>query len=349
MNIKLEQKGFLTLNEMMAEYETRPKTTYLWNGIKEKSFGLIFGPSKSGKTIFCENLAMKIAMGAPEYFGYSLDEIPKKVLFVGLEEFWENRTERNQKQFNSLSSNEKLLVGENYLSQSIDFSKRIISDEDWLKLSKMITNSKAEVVIIDSITRMNPGKLENSDTAEKIMQKLREMCYSHGITLICIHHTPKMQDSPITMDKIKGSAVFAQESDFAIGINNTTKNNRYMKTVFFRYAPDDIELVREFEIGDDIWLDYKGEVTEEEILFSTDRRRTSKNRDAIVDLINQDSSMTYKTSELTTYFSSELSIKERQIKGLLSDLTKSGEILNPERGIYTSVNKQKEEGDGKGV
>ena len=275
MNIKNEVrvKKFLTFNEMMVNYETSPKTDYLWNGIKENSFGLVFGPSKSGKTIFCENLAMKIAMGKEDFFGYPLSGIPRKVLFVGLEEYWSSRAERNKMQFEALNEAEQNLIGENYRYQEIDFPKRIVIENDWDNLIATIIESEAEIVFIDSITRMNLGKLENSADAEKLMQKLRDVCYDLKITLICIHHTPKMFDSAITMDKIKGSAVFAQESDFAIGVNKSSKNHRYIKNVFFRNADDDCETVKEFEINNSCWLNYFNDIDEDELLARTDKRR----------------------------------------------------------------------------
>ena len=72
----------LTFEEMAVQYSKRPRPTFLWSGIKEKSFGLVFGPSKSGKTIFCENLAMKISTGATNFLNERLDGIPKRVLFI---------------------------------------------------------------------------------------------------------------------------------------------------------------------------------------------------------------------------------------------------------------------------
>lgn len=329
-------KRYHTLEEMMADYENRPEKKFLWNGIKEKSFGLIFGPSKSGKTIFCENLGMSIASGENEFFGYKLDGIPKKVLFVGLEEFWENRMERNIKQFNSLEENQKELLNKNYRYQLKEFPKNILTEKNWEDLRDTIVDSGAEVVFIDSVTRMNPGKMESSDTAEKIMQKLRDICYEIQITLICIHHTPKIGDNPIIMDSIKGSAVFAQEADFAIGIHCTSRKNRYMKNVFFRYAQDDDETVREFEIGKDTWLNYMAEVDEREILERTDRRRNTESLDFIENYFKANPSATYPVNELVNYFKSELPIKDRQIKTYLKELVDKGTVVKPERGLYVS-------------
>lgn len=335
---EVREKGFLTLNEMMCKYKTQPKTNYLWSGIKEKSFGLVFGPSKSGKTIFCENLAMSIAMGKTDFFGCQLDGTPKKVLFVGLEEFWQNRAERNKMQFEAMNEEDQILLGENYRFQPIDFSKRIVKESDYDDLINTIQNSEAEVVFIDSITRMNLGQLENSSDSEKLMQKLRDVCHLLKITLICIHHTPKIGDEIITMDKIKGSSVFAQESDFAIAVNCTSKKNRYVKNVFFRYAQDGDENVKEFIIENNCWLDYLEEVNENELIARTDRRRSVDKAQIICSFLDMNSSTTFSKKDLYNNVSFSLGVKERQYGYLLQSLEKNQKIMSPQKGYYASIN-----------
>ena len=342
------ENKYISLKDMLVRYEKEPETTYLWNGVKDKSFGLIYGPSKSGKTIFCENLAMHLASGKTDYFGYPLDGTPKKVLFIGLEEFWRNRVERNKKQFESFSVAEQQLIGNNYKYQEIDFNRLIINETHFSELDELIKTSDAQIVFIDSITRMNSGKLEESHNAEKIMQRLRSLCYDNQITLFCIHHTPKMQDTPITMDKIKGSSAFAQEADFAIGVSCTSNKVRYMKNVFFRYAPDDDDVVKEFIIEPSCMLTPTGDATEEELLRKTDRR-TSTNIDAMASMINGNANTTLSTAECVEYFISELGIKERQIKYNLTELVKEGKIQNPSWGVYASIDYQTNNEDGHGV
>lgn len=349
-NIQNLNNNYITFENMITEYTKRPKTSYLWNGIKENSFGLVFGPSKSGKTIFCENFAMSIAIGAKEYLGHKLCGEPKKVLFVGLEEHWENRAERNLKQYSALSEEEKVLINNNYRYQSIDFQQMILSDNDWDDLENTIVSSEAKVVVIDSITRMTTGKIEYGDTAGDIMRKLRALCYDNQVTLVAIHHCPKMHDEVLTMSKIKGSAVFAQESDFAIGINKTSKGHRYVKDVFFRYAPDDTQLVKEFVINEDIWLDSITDVEEEELLNRVDRRRVANHDETIISYFNTNATKSYSTSDAVEYFKSVLPIKERSIKCWLSKLSKANKINGSVHGQYSSVNyKYIEEGgrDGK--
>ncbi|WP_417372267.1 AAA family ATPase, partial [Gelidibacter japonicus] len=224
----------------------------------------------------------------------------------------------------------------------IDFLRKIGKKEDWITLSKLIERSKANVVFIDSITRMNHGKLEDSSTAEVILQNLRDICQSNEITLIVVHHTPKMYGKRITMDSIKGSSTFSQESDFAIAINRTEQNTRYLKNIFFRYSSSEDEYVKELEMGNDTWLSVVGEIEEDEILKGLDRRRTDDKRDFILNYFSENPTTTYSTSELVNYFQSKLPIKTRQIKTYLSEVVRSGLVINPKKGEYILANSLKE-------
>lgn len=318
-------------------YSSMPVKKMLWNGVVEKSFGLVFGPSKSGKTIFCENLAISIAIGRDNYFDYALDGNPKKVLFIGLEENFQNRLSRNISQFEILSEDEQALMDENYDIQEIEFPKFIINKDNWETLYSSIENSRAEVVFIDSITRMNHGKLEDSKTAEEIMSRLRDLSHELNITLFAIHHTPKLHGNAITMDSIKGSSNFAQESDFAIGISRTEKKHRYMKNVFFRYANDDDEFVKEFEINNNAWLDYSGEVDEDEILQRNDRRRAIDKRELVMTFFDSNPNTTYSYIEAVEQLKPKIGLQDRQIKTYLSELTKANKIDGSEKGYYRSI------------
>lgn len=333
------KKKAVSFRDMRSNYKTRPKKTFLWNGIKEKSFGLIFGPPKSGKTILCENLAINIAIGSSSYLDYKLIGKPEKVLFVGLEEFWEERVERNLKQFEGLDHKEQELMNENYFFQPIDFSKKIVKKEHWLSLIECIKESEAKIVFIDSITRMNHGNLEDSKTAEEIMQKLRNMCYELGITLICIHHTPKLNGKAIFMDSIKGSSTFSAESDFAIGVNRTTKKFRYMKNVFFRYASDKDDMVKEFEINEDTSISYISDIDEDELLARSDRRRTDDKREKLLSFFSSQPSITFTKKELIQKLPTILDVKTRMAEYYLKDAVDKNLIDGSKTGFYKFINK----------
>lgn len=330
------EKKYYSFQQALDFFENTEAPKYLWNGIVENTFGLIFGPPKSGKTIFCENLAISIALGKDEFMGYKLSPEPKKVLFIGLEEFFRNRIDRNRKQFLSLNNDDKELLIANYMVIGQDYPREITTKENWEYLSNTIKESEAKVVFIDSITRLNHGKIEDSKTAEEICLKLRNLTQDLGITLIVIHHTPKLNDAEISMDKIKGSSVFSQETEFAIGINRNLRNTRYMKNVYFRYADDSDDSWQEFSFDENLIVNQLGTKTFEEVKFSNDRR-TSDKRELILEYFNSKPSTTFKTKEILVEIRNEFDLKDRQIKTYLSELVDSGKLLNPKHGNYCSV------------
>jgi RecA-family ATPase len=83
-----------SLRDIIARVKKEPKLKMVYSGIKDKSVGVIFGPSKSGKTMYCENLGMSIAAGAKEYLGLPIDIDNRNVIFLSLEEHYANRTDR---------------------------------------------------------------------------------------------------------------------------------------------------------------------------------------------------------------------------------------------------------------
>ncbi|MEW4922633.1 AAA family ATPase [Algibacter sp. 2305UL17-15] len=334
----VKEKGYLTFEEIVKLYDKEPPITYLWSGIIEKSIGMFFAPPKSGKSTLCECLGMHLAVGRKEFMGFELDGKPRKIMFIGLEESWIMRVRRNKSQYQTLTEPEKLLYNSNYTYQPTEYLRLVSNDKDWARLKKTIKDSGAEIVFIDSITRLNHGSLEKSSDAEKIMLKLRNLCLDLKITLICIHHTPKIGNRPLTMDCMKGSVVFAQEADFIIGLRNTNNKVRYLKNIEFRYKEVDDSVIHQFKFTQNSTIDYQGTNTEYELLEATDGRRADNHRDVIIKKIKELECKALSTSDLVTILKKELGIEERQIKSLLSDLVESKLINRPKRGFYSSVN-----------
>lgn len=336
--VRTKNKGFLTYEEIVKLYDKEPPITYLWSGIIENSVGMFFGPPKSGKSTLCECFGLHLAVGRNEFMGFDLDGKPRKVLFLGLEENWIMRVRRNKSQNETLSESEKLLCNTNYIYQSPDYLRLIVKDQDWETLEKTIKDSGAQVVFIDSITRLNHGSLEKSSDAEKIMLRLRNLSQDLKITLICIHHTPKIGNRPLEMDTMKGSVVFAQEADFIIGLRNTSNKIRYLKNIEFRYKDFDDSVIHQFKFTQNSTIDYLGLNTEYELLEGTDGRRADNHRDFIIKKIKELECKGLTTKELLKIVKKELGLDERWTKELLSDLVKNNKISRPKRGLYTSIN-----------
>lgn len=111
-----------------------------------------------------------------------------------------------------------------------------------------------------------------------------------------------------------------------------------MKNVFFRYANDDDEFVKEFSINESAWLDMVAEVDEDEILQRTDRRRAEDKRDLIKSFFDSTPSITYSLNEAVEILKPKMGLQDRQIKSYLSELSKDNKIDGTLKGLYRSSN-----------
>jgi KaiC/GvpD/RAD55 family RecA-like ATPase len=328
-----------TIAESIEDVRKEGPIPFIWGGIKEGSFGYVFGPSKSGKTTFCENLAMSLVSRKEMFLGNAILERDHRILFVSLEEYERPRSERNDKQIKFLDA--PLAFIENYLVIRDEFPKFLRDDKELEILSDTIAESKAGVVFIDSLTRMSSGDIEKSDTARIISLKLKEIAAIRGITMVVIHHTPKLNGRMLTIDSLAGSHVFAQEADFIIGINkivSLTKFNgtRYIKEVACRYKKEDDEKVMLFEINEHMWLDPKGYIPEIKLFDSQDGRIDDTSLKSVRSIIKKASMNNPDKS-----FNSQDILKEAVVSmdrstffEKLRTLSETGEISKTGKGLY---------------
>ena len=321
-----------TIDELIIRSKTEPKIPYLWSGIKVGSFGFIFGPSKAGKTTLCENLAFSIATGQEEFFNRPLTEGAKKVFFISLEEFWQPRTERNEKQIKHLN----LPLNNNFYSIDENFPRLIDTIEDWYLLKNHIKKIKAEVVFIDSLSRLYSGSIEDSSLAKELLFKLRELSSELKITLIIIHHTPKQVGRPLTIDSLAGSRMLAQEADFMIGVSKTPDGSRYMKEVAFRYAPENDETVTTFIINENAWLIPTLDISEAALLKTSDGRSDDSNSDLLFEEIEEQTNKKgfATAAELLEKFEVTKIMSKPTLFGHLNKMISKGKIEKISKGNY---------------
>ena len=321
-----------SLNEMILRSKTEPAIPYLWSGIKVGSFGFIFGPSKSGKTTFCENLALSIATNQETFFNKPILEGLRKVLFISMEEFWQPRTERNEKQLQELGVG----IGDNFLTVNENFPRILNSKEDWELLKNHIIETDSEVVFIDSLSRLYSGSIEDSQLAKELLYKLRELTNELKITLIVIHHTPKQIGRPLTIDSLAGSRMLAQEADFMIGISKSLDGIRYMKEVAFRYAPENDETVTTFQINANAWLCPSYEVPEHSLLKNSDGRKDDSNKEIMLDYIeeNYDVNKEFFTRTLIEQLVNTKIMAKPTMYSCLEKLTRDKKIKKVSKGKY---------------
>ncbi len=322
-----------------------PEPNFLWKGIPEKSMGLITGVGKTGKTTFAENLGISIAVGRTEFFGEKLLGEPKKVLFVNLEESYRVRSRRNYRQIQRLCKNELKLFQENYLSTPQKFLEYVNSDSDWEYLRDYISLSEAEVVIIDSLTHMFKGQIEQSEAARNFTEKLKIYLRSLDKTFIIVHHNIKGNEKPIDQDSIAGSRVILQEFEFALGLANipTSQGGNYACMLFNKHIENDSTRAILYKMESDGWINEIGEDNKFNLYKNStkkDWRENSTNSELILDYFQSQTSQdspVFSSSTLMSEFVKTKKMSKDTMYRSLDKLSEENVIARLGRGEYGIV------------
>jgi hypothetical protein len=331
----------INLSCMIDRVNEMPPQNYLFRGIKIPSIGSIFGVPMGGKTIVVESLAYSVAAGLPKFIGETIYTGNNRVLLISLEEYFQSRTERNQKQIRYFT--EKYDLAPNWINNVFvvdeNFPKHLLTDADWKMLDEEIGRINPTMVMIDSLTRLTIEPIEDSTVATKLMKKLREITYKHNIAMVLIHHTHKMENRPITLATLAGSRVIGQELDFMIGINRTSDNDRYIKDVAYRYASDDSEFVTKFIINEHLVIESLGPAREHKLLEGTvspddQNPNDLKLQQYFLEYTQDDISVIIETKLLKEQFVDTGIMSGPTLHATLKRLINNNTIWQPEKGKY---------------
>lgn len=326
-NIEVATVSLMSLFERSKRMKPVPK---VWSGIKKGSLGFVFGPSKSGKSTLCECLGMSLAVGLTEFCGLPLSGEQAKILYISLEEYWENRIERNKSQRGFLFISEHKKLGDNFFTNNENFPNVIQNDSDLKFIENEINKCEPEIVFIDSFTRLLTDKVEDSSRTNIMMQRLRKMCNDTGATFALIHHTTKAKDKSLSILNMAGSRVLSQEADFLIGVNRAPNGQRYIKDVAFRYAKES-EKVIPFDINDNRWIIAQRPVYESELLSAGDGRKDDANKQSIYAYFKSVDNQV-SIADLKEHFNNEMS--KKTLHNNLKKLIEEGKIEKIEKGVY---------------
>lgn len=318
-----------------------PEPPRIYKGIMTPSIGCFFGPSKSGKTTLVENLAFSIASGQSQFLGDPVYSSNNRILLISCEEYYRSRTIRNQNQMSGFNKAYNLngVWKENVFVIDETFPRYFATEEHWTLLEKEIERVNPSLVMMDSLTRLTVDSIEDSSVASRLMKRLREIAYKHGIALVLIHHSQKMDNRPVTIATLAGSRVVGQELDFMIGVNRTSQNIRYVKDVAFRYWPDDSETVLKFSIDDCQMVHSLGEAYENDLLAAANSTSSMFDSDIIVqkniaEMAGNDASVLIKSGDLYERLVKTGTVSKPTLHAALNRLEKSGVICKPEKGSY---------------
>lgn len=328
-----------SLGEMLDKYKNEPPVPLIIPGIKEASMGFVFGPPKSGKTIYLENLLLSVAAGKGQFNGYPLRSNNRKVLFVSYEEITRFRMERAEKQRLNFTPEEQVQISKNYFVSNQNMPRYVLGKQEWKALSDEIELRKPGIVVIDSLSRLTMDDNGDEENAKQIAKQLSDLATTFQCTVIVINHTPKgTNERPLTVFSMSGSRIFMQEANFLIGINKAPDNTRYIKIVASRYDRDGYDTVDTFTFDNNLGIQMTGKEYESNILATFDGRHNTANRDIVLSeiqkVVTKSGKNAFKSSDLKHLLKPSGLMAKPTYNGIIKELTRLGKIKNNGKGSY---------------
>ncbi len=330
-------------HDLIKKVKSEPEVKFLWKGIPEGSVGLITGVSKTGKTTFAENLAICLAIGKPMFFGCKMDGIPKKVLFINLEESYQLRTRRMIKQIDQLDAEETETLNANYFSTPENFPEFINNENDWITIENYIKECDPDVIIIDSLTHLISGSIEKSSVVQAFIQQFRKHVTYMRKSVIIIHHNTKGNIKAIEQDDIAGSRVVLQEFEYAFGLANIPNGNggNYACMLYNKHIAKDDTTAITYMINEDGWVENLDEVNKYDLYNEKsekfDNRYDPTNKNKLLEyFLSQDShgNQIVKTENIISEFVDSKEMSKETLHKSLKKLLADEEIQKIKRGEY---------------
>jgi RecA-family ATPase len=189
------------------------------------------------------------------------------------------------------------------------------------------------LVVVDVLGRFRkPTSSQNLFQADySVIAKIKAVADRHSIAVILICHTNKLRDTPDVFDKISGTLGLPAASDTVMVLE---RYNRAEANANLHVAGRDVEareLALEFNSYDGSW----------KLLGDAEKYRTTAQRRAIIDYLAE-AGEPKRTSEIAK----ALGKNHSTTRGLCSKMLKDRQLVQPERGLYTTYkhHKQKQQG-----
>jgi len=195
----------------------------------EGEVSLMFAESGAGKSILSVQIAEALSGGAGNLIKPEIE--PGKVLYFDFElsdrQFTERyRNDEGLHQFPSNFFRVELDPDSEDYPDEYDFENQLI-----LAIEEAVIDTEAKILIIDNITFLGTDPEKGKD-ALRLMKKLKKIKQKHDLTLLCLAHTPKRdQTKIITRNDLAGSRLLYNFADsvFAINESNVFDGFRYIK------------------------------------------------------------------------------------------------------------------------
>ena len=303
-----------------------PPIEYLVDGIIPKaSLNYVFGPPGSFKTNFLMYLTL-CGITGNNIFDFHVEK-PFTTLWIDEENRDIGMKDKVVRLVTGMGLDPEVLKKNNLM---ISNNLNILSPQDMANLEIVISQTKPDLIVIDSIAKVFPLSERDETDVKKIFTILKPLIVKYGVTIVFIHHARKMnhQQKGYGMEDIAGTREFAAQCDSLLCVE-PIKRDTYKLSQYKNRHRDKIEPIIFSVNGDDnkLELEYLG--TSSEAYEATMNRKNTEISDFIM-MRRCD----VKAADIINYMKIQKGTPEVSTKKHLKNMTDNGLLEKPKRGYY---------------
>lgn len=192
----------------------RPTTNWIVDGLIPKpGYMLLLGPPKTGKSFLAWDIASKVAQGH-NVLGHVMTNGPKKVLYVQLDTkdmAWTDRLRKFEDAGQNLDIPNLVMIH----PDDLNLPMLVTESRGAHDLKLAITQSQAELVVIDVLREIHQEDENDSTGMKKVFDALEPL--TRQVSVLLVHHTRKMSPddkaSPDPISLARGSSYITGRVD----------------------------------------------------------------------------------------------------------------------------------------
>lgn len=221
--------------ELMALGNTKPQ--YLLEPLfPQKGTAVIAGKPDTGKSQFARQLSIQVALGLPDFLGFSLNLVHNSAVYVATEDSMEATTYLLTRQLEGLQKPAK----ENL---RFIFADTMEQSEILEALEEELKKNPADLVVVDSFGDIFKGGDSNNNMAMRnTVKAFDKIAKQQNCLILFVHHINKgaYRLTP-GQEHIQGGAGLVQKVRLAIQLSEGEGSIRYFTVVKGNYCPKEFK------------------------------------------------------------------------------------------------------------
>jgi KaiC/GvpD/RAD55 family RecA-like ATPase len=246
----------------------------------KSGIAVLAGSSDTGKSSILRQLAIAVVKGDDKFLGFKLNTTHKRAIYVS--------TEDDRVSIAHLLNRNKTLGENSAFLKNLDY---VFNTENLVdKLDKSLNKKPVDLVIIDALTDLYGGDLNQSNKVRTFMNEYFNLADKHGCLFIFLHHTGKRtEELAPSKNNLLGSQGIEGKARQVIELRRDPQNNlyRHLCIVKGNYISDDRKTSSfKLEFKEDQTFENTGDRVPFEVLVN--RRNGRKNEyddDLILEIV----------------------------------------------------------------